>query len=89
MKPRVLVLGAGFAGVSFCQSFPRGLAAITLIDRNNDDYYGLAVPAGVRNLMNDPILVPAPNLVSERVAALETSAPLPPFVHHVLPPAQP
>jgi hypothetical protein len=66
-----------------------GLWAPTLIDRDNDDYYGLAVPAGVRNLMDDPILVPAPDLVSERVAARETRAPLPPFVHHVLEPGKP
>ncbi|HET9514276.1 MAG TPA: hypothetical protein VFO95_10165 [Gemmatimonadales bacterium] len=57
----------------------------TLIDRNNDDYYGLAVPAGVRNLMNDPILVSAPDQVIAPAKSRDTAVALPAFVHHVLP----
>ncbi|OYT72386.1 MAG: FAD-dependent oxidoreductase [Chloracidobacterium sp. CP2_5A] len=34
-RKRIVVIGAGFGGVSFCQSFPEGLADITLVDRNN------------------------------------------------------
>ncbi len=34
-KPRVVVLGAGFAGLNFCRDFPDGIAQITLIDRQN------------------------------------------------------
>ena len=33
--PRVVVVGAGFAGLTFCRKFPKGLAHITLIDRQN------------------------------------------------------
>lgn len=33
--PRVVVVGAGFAGLTFCRKFPSGLAHITLIDRQN------------------------------------------------------
>ncbi|MGQ9898059.1 MAG: NAD(P)/FAD-dependent oxidoreductase [Acidobacteriota bacterium] len=34
-RKHIIVVGAGFGGVAFCQSFPEGLADITLIDRNN------------------------------------------------------
>jgi NADH dehydrogenase len=34
-RPHILVLGAGFAGLTFCQKFPSGLANITLVDRQN------------------------------------------------------
>lgn len=61
-----------------------GLWTPTLLDRDNDDYYGLAVPAGVRNLMNDPILVPAPQATVALAQARMTPPPaLPPFIHHV------
>lgn len=33
--PRILVLGAGFAGIGFCRAFPRGVARITIVDRAN------------------------------------------------------
>ncbi|MEO6006107.1 MAG: NAD(P)/FAD-dependent oxidoreductase [Opitutus sp.] len=33
--PRIVVIGAGFAGLTFCRKFPSGLAHITLIDRQN------------------------------------------------------
>lgn len=33
--PRVVVLGAGFAGLTFCRKFPPGVAQITLVDRQN------------------------------------------------------
>src|SRR6187402_714961 len=33
--PRIVVLGAGFAGLTFCRKFPAALAHITLIDRQN------------------------------------------------------
>jgi hypothetical protein len=61
----------------------------TMIDRDNDDYYGQAVPSGVRNLLNDPILIPAPNLAIARSVAGDIGPPLPPFVHHVLEPGTP
>jgi NADH dehydrogenase len=35
IKPRIVVLGAGFSGMAFCRSFPEGLAQITVIDRQN------------------------------------------------------
>src|SRR6185436_12673218 len=34
-QPRILVLGAGFGGLTFCQSFRHANAEITLIDRQN------------------------------------------------------
>ncbi len=33
--PHIVVVGAGFAGLTFCRKFPNGLAKITLIDRQN------------------------------------------------------
>jgi NADH dehydrogenase len=33
--PRIVVVGAGFGGLSFCKNFPGGLAHITVIDRQN------------------------------------------------------
>jgi NADH dehydrogenase len=52
--PRIVVIGAGFAGLNFCKSFPRGLAQITVVDRTNHHLFqpllyqvataGLAVP---------------------------------------------
>ena len=33
--PRIVVVGAGFGGLTFCQKFPAHLARITLIDRQN------------------------------------------------------
>jgi NADH dehydrogenase len=34
-KKHIVVVGAGFGGLSFCQNFPRDEARITLIDRTN------------------------------------------------------
>jgi NADH dehydrogenase len=34
-SPRIVVLGAGFGGLTFCQSFRHPTAAVTLIDRQN------------------------------------------------------
>jgi NADH dehydrogenase len=33
--PRIVVVGAGFGGLSFCKKFPSGLAHITVVDRQN------------------------------------------------------
>lgn len=33
--PHIVVVGAGFAGLTFCRKFPPGLARITVIDRQN------------------------------------------------------
>ncbi|HWL14086.1 MAG TPA: NAD(P)/FAD-dependent oxidoreductase [Opitutus sp.] len=33
--PHIVVVGAGFAGLTFCRKFPPGLARITMIDRQN------------------------------------------------------
>ena len=33
--PHIVVLGAGFAGLKFCQAFPTELARITIVDRQN------------------------------------------------------
>ncbi|MFT3829457.1 MAG: NAD(P)/FAD-dependent oxidoreductase [Opitutaceae bacterium] len=53
-RPHVVVLGAGFAGLTFAQKFPDGLARVTLVDRTNHHLFqpllyqvataGLAVP---------------------------------------------
>ncbi len=52
--PHIVVLGAGFAGLTFAQHFPPGLARITVVDRTNHHLFqpllyqvataGLAVP---------------------------------------------
>jgi NADH dehydrogenase len=34
-RPHIVVLGAGFAGLTFCQTFPGDAARITLVDRHN------------------------------------------------------
>jgi NADH dehydrogenase len=64
--PHIVVLGAGFAGLTFCQKFPSGLARITLIDRQNHHLFqpllyqvataGLAAPdiaQPVRAILSD------------------------------------
>lgn len=62
-----------------------GLWTPSLLDRDNDDYYGVAVPSGVRNLMNDPILVPVPQSTAALAKAqMAPPPPLPPFIHHVI-----
>ena len=33
--PHIVVVGAGFGGLTFCQKFPAGLARLTLVDRQN------------------------------------------------------
>ncbi len=33
--PRIVVIGAGFGGLTFCRKFPEGLAHIVVIDREN------------------------------------------------------
>lgn len=53
-QPHIVVIGAGFGGLNFCKSFPRGIARITVIDRTNHHLFqpllyqvataGLAVP---------------------------------------------
>jgi NADH dehydrogenase len=53
-RPHVVVLGAGFAGLTFAQKFPDGIARVTLVDRTNHHLFqpllyqvataGLAVP---------------------------------------------
>jgi len=53
-RPHVVVLGAGFAGLTFANTFPSGIARVTLIDRTNHHLFqpllyqvataGLAVP---------------------------------------------
>ena len=53
-RPHILVLGAGFAGLTFAQEFPEGIARLTVVDRTNHHLFqpllyqvataGLAVP---------------------------------------------
>jgi len=53
-RPQVVVLGAGFAGLTFAHSFPTGIARVTVVDRTNHHLFqpllyqvataGLAVP---------------------------------------------
>lgn len=35
VKPHIVVLGAGFAGLNFCRAFPDDMARITVVDRQN------------------------------------------------------
>lgn len=53
-RPHVVVLGAGFAGLTFAKRFPEGIARLTVVDRTNHHLFqpllyqvaaaGLAVP---------------------------------------------
>jgi len=53
-RPHVVVLGAGFAGLTFAQEFPQGIARLTVVDRTNHHLFqpllyqvataGLAIP---------------------------------------------
>ena len=53
-RPHVVVLGAGFAGLTFAKTFPNGIARVTVVDRTNHHLFqpllyqvataGLAVP---------------------------------------------
>ena len=49
--PHIVVLGAGFGGLTFCQRFPAGLAEITLIDRQNQQLLQARRPVGA---VDDP-----------------------------------
>lgn len=65
-KPHVVVLGAGFAGLTFCKRLTSGLARVTLLDRQNHHLFqpllyqvataGLAAPdiaQPVRSILRD------------------------------------
>ena len=62
----------------------------SLLDRNNDDYYGPKIPAGILNLYHDPMLVPASAstlaqaLAQSRAQAITQPQPIPRFIHGVV-----
>ncbi|HEU5079657.1 MAG TPA: NAD(P)/FAD-dependent oxidoreductase [Opitutaceae bacterium] len=68
--PHIVVLGAGFAGLSFCKKFPSHLARITVVDRQNHHLFqpllyqvataGLAAPDIAQPIR--AILAKKPNL---------------------------
>src|SRR5438552_3846485 len=65
-SPRVVVLGAGFGGLTFCQAFRHSRAQVTLVDRQNHHLFqpllyqvataGLSAPEiaqRIRSILND------------------------------------
>jgi NADH dehydrogenase len=65
-QPHIVVIGAGFGGLTFCKAFPAGLARITVIDRTNHHLFqpllyqvaaaGLSVPdiaQPIRSILSD------------------------------------
>jgi hypothetical protein len=57
----------------------------TYVDRHNDDYFGGSLPAGLRNVANDPIFIPATG-ASIAPALMQSSIPqlMPYFPHEVI-----
>jgi NADH:ubiquinone reductase (H+-translocating) len=65
-QPHIVVIGAGFGGLTFCQNFPVGRARITVIDRTNHHLFqpllyqvataGLSIPdiaQPIRSILSD------------------------------------
>lgn len=65
-QPHIVVIGAGFGGLTFCQSFPAGRARITVVDRTNHHLFqpllyqvataGLSIPdiaQPIRSILSD------------------------------------
>lgn len=64
--PHIVLIGAGFGGLNFCKSLPRGIARVTVVDRTNHHLFqpllyqvataGLAVPdvaQPIRSILHD------------------------------------
>src|SRR4026207_2053257 len=69
-QPHIVVLGAGFGGLTFCQKFSHPTARVTLVDRTNHHLFqpllyqvaaaGLAAPDIAQPIRS--ILAPHPNV---------------------------
>src|SRR5947199_6809759 len=82
--PQVLVLGAGFGGLTFCQHFHHPRAAVTLVDRTNHHLFqpllyqvataGLSAPEiaqPIRGILSDR---PNVTVMMEEVSGFDLSA---------------
>ena len=67
LGPRIVVVGAGFGGLSFCQSFPRDRAEIILIDRQNHHLFQpLLYQLATAGLSDADIAQPVRAILAER-----------------------
>ena len=66
-NPRVVVLGAGFGGLTFCQSFRQANAEVTLIDRQNHHLFQpLLYQVATAGLSAPDIAQPIRSILSDR-----------------------
>ena len=64
---RVVVLGAGFGGLTFCQAFRHPSATITLVDRTNHHLFQpLLYQVATAGLSAPEIAAPVPSILSHR-----------------------
>jgi len=74
-RPHIVVLGAGFAGLTFCQKFPSGLAKITLVDRQNHHLFQpLLYQVATAGLSAPDIAQPVRAILSKREDVTVTMA---------------
>src|SRR5213080_5128125 len=65
--PHIVVIGAGFAGLNFCQKFPAGRARVTLVDRQNHHLFQpLLYQVATAGLSAPEIAQPVRSILSDR-----------------------
>lgn len=65
--PHIVVLGAGFGGLTFCRRFPAGLARLTVVDRENHHLFQpLLYQVATGGLSAPDIAQPVRSLLSDR-----------------------
>jgi NADH dehydrogenase len=66
-QKHIVVIGAGFGGLSFCQNFPRDLARITVVDRTNHHLFQpLLYQVATCGLSAPEIAQPVRSILSDR-----------------------
>ncbi len=66
-KKHIVVIGAGFGGLSFCQNFPQDLARITVVDRTNHHLFQpLLYQVATCGLSAPEIAQPVRSILSDR-----------------------
>src|SRR3954462_15863102 len=66
-KPHILVIGAGFGGLTFCQQFPQSKARITVVDRHNHHLFQpLLYQVATAGLSPAEIAQPIRSILSDR-----------------------
>ncbi|MBI3415977.1 MAG: NAD(P)/FAD-dependent oxidoreductase [Verrucomicrobia bacterium] len=67
-SPRIVVLGAGFGGLTFCQTFHHAAARITLVDRQNHHLFQpLLYQVATAGLSAPEIAQPIRSILSDRL----------------------